>query len=231
MEGGSKGCSPQDPQEMPGMAVPWSYSAEAFLLHQLGTVSQFWKQGRQAKFTFEVKDGEGFLNLSYRLPGAAEPIPPNPHPKFPNSKVPKPTKPTTPLFPGNQGLGNSRPQAKSRTRSPSYYHRNYLRAVLHRAAKSAQDPLPPLENDMSLKELASSVLRKMELENQKRGLKVADDESQTDNKEQRLEASLGRGGVEERGDIEGKGKESQPIIDRNKMMDLSEGKIRKHKIG
>ena len=130
------------------MAVPWSCTAEAFLLHQMGTVSQFWKQGRQAKIHFEVKDGEGFLNLSYRLPGAAEPLPSHPqanHPKFPNGQVPRPTKPINPLFPGNQD--------KPKHRSPSYYRRNHRRAILYRAEKAVPHLPPPLPN--SLRELAT----------------------------------------------------------------------------
>ena len=133
------------------MAVPWSYTAEAFLLHQMGTVSQFWKQGHQAKIHFEVKDGEGFLNLSYRLPGAAEPLPSHPqanHPKCPNGQVPRPTKPINPLFSGNQD--------KPKHRSPSYYRRNHRQAILYRAAKAVPHLPSPLPN--SLRELATRAL-------------------------------------------------------------------------
>ena len=148
------------------MSAPWSHTAEAFLLHQLGTVSQFWKQGRQATFSFEVKDGEGTLNLSYRLPGPGQPIlQAHPHPihsQFPtNGQVPRPPKPTATLFPGNQGTqgpGISRPQPKPKARPPSYYRRNYRRAVLYRAAKAMTDLPSAVPN--SLRDLAARSLEK-----------------------------------------------------------------------
>ena len=102
------------------------------------------------------------MNLTYRLPGAGQTILPHSHSLHPhphNGQMPRPPNPTVPLFPGNQGNqgpGTSRPAPKPRTRPPSYYRRNYRRAVIYRATK-AVETLPPARPN-SLRELAARSL-------------------------------------------------------------------------
>ena len=148
------------------MATPWSHTAEAFLLQQMGIVALFWKQGRQAEFDFKVRNGAGVLSLSYWLPDAGSPIPPNPHPAQSHSK-PHP-RPPIPLFPNGEyrdtrthtrsqvSSHRVHSQSHNRSRPPSYSRRNYRRAVLHRAGRNVANLPMPKPN--SLRELATRAL-------------------------------------------------------------------------
>ena len=193
------------------MTGPWSHTAEAFLLHQLGTVSQFWKQGKQATFNFEVKEGEGLLNLTYRLPGAGQTIPPYSHSPH-NGQVPRPPNPIIPLFPGNQGNqgpGRSRPAPKPKTRPPSYYRRNYRRAVLYRASKAAITLPPPMPN--SLRELASRSLGVSQVSLLTEGAKDKISEERGVDLQKNSENDVKRGEADFSGDVEESSPSSSPI--------------------
>ena len=129
------------------------------MLHQLGQVSYFWKQGQQASFLLETQqNGEANLSLRFHLPKPHSSISPSTvsasHPTQHNQPIP-------PLFPNGQIPRSHnthlhpRPNPPTK-RSPSYYRQNYRRGVLYRAAKAA--PNLPMPQPNSLRELAARAL-------------------------------------------------------------------------
>ena len=140
--------------------APWSPTAHAFAQHQFAHVTNFWKQGRPARFRLEVlPGGKAELNLTFQLPPASEVIPPPYH----VSPVPR-QRPILPLFPHGcfpqgSGGGNSKTK-KTLKKSSSRLRKSYQRSVLHRAALSAPS-LPPPKNG-SLRQAALACVQQLQ---------------------------------------------------------------------
>ena len=135
--------------------APWSPTAHAFAQHQFTHVTNFWKQGRPARFRLEaLPGGKAELNLTFQLPPASEVIPPPYHvPPVPRQR------PIPPLFPHGyfpQGSGGVDSKTKkTRKKSSSRLRKSYQRSVLHRAALAAPSLPPPKNGSLRQAALAS----------------------------------------------------------------------------
>ena len=135
--------------------APWSPTAHAFAQHQFTHVTNFWKQGRPARFRLEaLPGGKAELNLTFQLPPASEVIPPPYHvPPVPRQR------PIQPLFPHGyfpQGSGGVDSKTKkTRKKSSSRLRKSYQRSVLHRAALAAPSLPPPKNGSLRQAALAS----------------------------------------------------------------------------
>ena len=140
--------------------APWSPTAHAFAQHQFTHVTNFWKQGRPARFRLEaLPGGKAELNLTFQLPPASKVIPPPYHvPPVPRQR------PIQPLFPHGyfpQGSGGVDSKTKkTRKKSSSRLRKSYQRSVLHRAALAAPS-LPPPKNG-SLRQAALACVQQLQ---------------------------------------------------------------------
>ena len=141
--------------------APWSPTAHAFAQHQFTHVTNFWKQGRPARFRLEaLPGGKAELNLTFQLPPASEVIPPPYH----VSPVPR-QRPILPLFPHGcfpQGSGgvNSKTKPKQAPKLSSRRRKSYRRSVLHKAALAVPTLPPPVVG--SLRQAAQACVQRLQ---------------------------------------------------------------------
>ena len=141
--------------------APWSPTAQAFAQHQFAHVTNFWKQGRPARFRLEaLPGGKAELNLTFQLPPASEVIPPPYHvPPVPRQR------PILPLFPHGcfpQGSGgvNSKTKPKQAPKLSSRRRKSYRRSVLHKAALAVPTLPPPVVG--SLRQAAQACVQRQQ---------------------------------------------------------------------
>ena len=137
--------------------APWSPTAQAFAQHQFAHVTNFWKQGRPARFRLEaLPGGKAELNLTFQLPPASEVIPPPYH----VSPVPR-QRPILPLFPhGCFPQGSGGVNSKQAPKLSSRRRKSYRRSVLHKAALAVPTLPPPVVG--SLRQAAQACVQRLQ---------------------------------------------------------------------
>ena len=139
--------------------APWSPTAHAFAQHQFAHVTNFWKQGRPARFRLEaLPGGKAELNLTFQLPPASEVIPPPYH----VSPVPR-QRPILPLFPHGylpQGYAPQKEKPKQAPKLSSRRRKSYRRSVLHKAALAVPTLPPPVVG--SLRQAAQACVQRLQ---------------------------------------------------------------------
>ena len=137
--------------------APWSPTAHAFAQHQFAHVTNFWKQGRPARFRLEaLPGGKAELNLTFQLPPASEVIPPPYH----VSPVPR-QRPILPLFPhGCFPQGSGGVNSKQAPKPSSRRRKSYRRSVLHKAALAVPTLPPPVVG--SLRQAAQACVQRLQ---------------------------------------------------------------------